>query len=143
MPREALIRKLLATGETLVLDAGGRARGFAIVRRFGRGRVIGPVVARDGDAARALIAHCVNLHVGRFVRIDTDFACGLTEWLETLGLKRAGGPVTMVRGPALVRGTPVSGEPARQYSLVSQALGKAASAASVAWRGADYRAPLS
>jgi hypothetical protein len=124
MPRDALLRQLFAGGETVVLDRDGKARGFAVLRRFGRGHLIGPVIAPDGAGARALIAHCVNLQAGRFVRIDTDFAAGLTEWLETLGLRRAGGPAAMVCGPALARGTTfIDGEPARQYALVSQAFG--------------------
>jgi predicted N-acetyltransferase YhbS len=124
MPRDALLRKLLDAGDTVVLDRDGAPQGFAILRRFGRGQVIGPVVAPDAGSARALISHWVNLHAGRFVRIDTDFACGLTEWLESLGLERAGGPATMVRGPALIRGASVGGDVvARQYALVSQALG--------------------
>ena len=94
------------------------------MRRFGRGQVIGPVVAPDANAAKALIAHCANLHAGRFVRIDTDFAAGLTAWLETLGLRRAGGPAAMVEGPPLVRGDArVAGERSLSYALVSQALG--------------------
>ena len=123
MPRDTLIRRLLDVGDAVVLDIDGEARGFAILRRFGRGHVIGPVVAPDADYARALIAHWVNMKAGRFVRVDTDFAAGLTEWLETLGLKRAGNPAAMVRGPALVRGGLVSGVTARQFGLVTQALG--------------------
>lgn len=118
MPRDALVRRLLDTGDTVVLDHDGEARGFAVLRRFGRGQVIGPVVAPDAAGARALLAHWVNLCVGKFVRVDIDFASGLTEWLESVGLQRAGGPAAMVRGPALTRGAE-----ARQYALVSQALG--------------------
>src|SRR5437868_962822 len=79
MPRDTLIRRLLDAGDAVVLDIDGEARGFAILRRFGRGHVIGPVVAPAADYARALIAHWVNVQAGRFVRIDTDFAAGLTE----------------------------------------------------------------
>jgi hypothetical protein len=118
MPRDPLVRRLLGAGDTVVLDRGGEARGFAVLRRFGRGQVIGPVVAPDAAGARALIAHWVNLCVGKFVRVDIDFASGLTEWLESMGLQRASGPAAMVRGPALVRSTE-----ARQYALASQALG--------------------
>jgi GNAT superfamily N-acetyltransferase len=118
MPRNPLMRRLLDAGDTVVLDSDGEARGFAVMRRFGRGQVIGPVVAPDASGARALIAHWVNLRAGKFVRVDIDFASGLTEWLESLGLQRAGGPMAMVRGPALVRSSE-----ARQFALVSQALG--------------------
>jgi len=130
MPRDPLIRRLLESGDAVVLDRDGETRGFSVLRRFGRGHVIGPVVAPDAASARALVGHWVNLHAGRFVRIDTDFAGGLVEWLESLGLRRAGNPAAMVRGAALVRGVAARarrGEAAtaamRQYALVSQALG--------------------
>ncbi len=118
MPRKALMARLLDTGTTVALDHDGDAKGFAVLRRFGRGQVIGPVVAPDAGGAQALIAHWVSHCAGKFVRIDVDFASGLTEWLETLGLQRAGNPAAMVRGPALVKSTD-----ARQFALVSQALG--------------------
>ena len=118
MPREALMGQLLDAGKTVVLDRDGVATGFATLRRFGRGQVIGPVVAADAAGACALIGHWVNLCAGKFVRVDIDFASGLTEWLETLGLQRVGGPAAMVRGPAPVRSAEV-----RRFALVSQALG--------------------
>ncbi|MEO8136224.1 MAG: GNAT family N-acetyltransferase [Betaproteobacteria bacterium] len=118
MPREVLVRRLLDAGDTVVLDRDGEAKGFAVLRRFGRGQAIGPVVAPDAGAARALIAHWVSRAAGKFVRVDVDFASGLTEWLESLGLQRAGGPAAMVLGPALVRSPE-----ARHFALVSQALG--------------------
>ena len=118
MPRKALMARALDTRTTVVLDHDGEAKGFAVLRRFGRGQVIGPVVAPDVAGAQALIAYWVSQCAGKFVRIDVDFASGLTEWLETLGLQRAGNPAAMVRGPALVKSTE-----ARQFALVSQALG--------------------
>jgi GNAT superfamily N-acetyltransferase len=57
MPREAMLRQLLAEGDTVVLARGGEAIGFSIVRRFGRGHAIGPVVAPDLASAQALIGH--------------------------------------------------------------------------------------
>lgn len=118
MPRERLIRRLLDAGDTVVLDRDGEAIGFAVLRRFGRGQAIGPVVAPEVVGARALIAHWINHCAGKFVRVDVDFASGLTEWLESLGLQRAGNPAAMVRGAALARSAVT-----RQYALVSQALG--------------------
>jgi len=118
MPRTALITELLGHGDAVVLDQDGQARGFAILRRFGRGLAIGPVVAPDADGAKALIAHLVGLNAGKFVRIDIDFDSGLAEWLETLGLLRVDAPTVMVRGrvPAPTGGV-------RAYALVTQALG--------------------
>jgi len=118
MPRTALITDLLGHSDTVVLDHDGQARGFAMSRRFGRGLVLGPVVAPDADGAKALIAHLVGLNVGKFVRIDVDFASGLTEWLETLGLLRVDAPTVMVRGkvPSMTAGV-------QGFALVNQALG--------------------
>lgn len=118
MPREALITELLAASDTVVLDHDGQACGFAMMRRFGRGLIIGPVVAPDAEGAKALIAHLVGLNAGKFVRIDIDFDSGLAEWLEALGLMRVDAPTEMMRGPVPA---PVAG--VRRYALVTQALG--------------------
>jgi ribosomal protein S18 acetylase RimI-like enzyme len=100
MPREALIRALAAQAVAcVVLSDGEQACGFAMLRRFGRGQVIGPVVAPDVDGAQALIAHLAGQNAGHFTRIDIDFDSGLAEWLEGLGLLRVDAPVTMVRPP--------------------------------------------
>lgn len=119
MPRDALIDELLASAEaTVVLDHDGQARGFAMLRRFGRGHIIGPVAAPDAEGAKALIAHLSGLSAGRFVRIDIDFDSGLAEWLESLGLLRVDAPTTMVRGE------PLAVQPGmRLFALATQALG--------------------
>lgn len=118
MPREAMLRQLLAEGETVVLARDGEAVGFSIVRRFGRGHAIGPVVAPDLTSAQALIGHWCSRYAGKFLRIDVDATSGLPEWLEAQSLPRVGTVTTMVRGAALERG-PASG----YWALVSQALG--------------------
>jgi hypothetical protein len=118
MPRTALVTALLNSADTVVLDQDGHARGFAMLRRFGRGLAIGPVVAPDAEGAKALIAHLVGLNAGKFVRVDVDFDSGLTEWLESLGLMRVDAPTVMVRGAQATR---VEG--ARLFGLVNQALG--------------------
>ena len=73
MLRQALIEALFTHAEaTVVLDHDGSAAcGFALLRRFGRGHVIGPVVAHDADGAKALIAHLSGLNAGRFTRIKS------------------------------------------------------------------------
>lgn len=119
MPRPALIEALCAAAEaTVVLDRDGRAVGFAMLRRFGRGHVIGPVVAPDVDGARALVTHLAGLNAGRFTRIDVDAESGLPDWLEGLGLPRVDAPTTMRRGPELAVSTAV-----RTFATATQALG--------------------
>ncbi len=120
MPRDALIEDLLATADAcVVLDDDGEPRGFAMLRRFGRGHAIGPVVAPDAESAKALIAHLAGVNAGHFTRIDIDFASGLAEWLESIGLLRVDAPTTMVRGKPL---TTPAGAPSL-FALVTQAMG--------------------
>jgi GNAT superfamily N-acetyltransferase len=96
--RDGVIAALIANGEAIVLDHAGETVGFAFCRRFGRGHLIGPVVARDTAGARALIAHWIGSNAGTLVRIDAPGESGLSDWLEELGLARVGAAVTMVRG---------------------------------------------
>lgn len=118
MPRDRLIAALLEAGDTVVLDTPDGVQGFATVRRFGRGMMIGPAVAPDAAAAQGLIAHWLNRHVNRFVRIDVDRGGGLSAWLERCGLAGVDAPVVMVRGrPAQPVGS------VQAFALVSQALG--------------------
>ncbi|SFE35474.1 GNAT family N-acetyltransferase [Paracidovorax wautersii] len=121
MPRDALIDDLLSTSDAcVVLDHDGEQRGFAMLRRFGRGHAIGPVVAPDAESAKALIAHLAGMNAGRFTRIDIDWDSGLAEWLESIGLLRVDAPTTMVRGTPLQ--VPDAGEP-RLFAIVTQAVG--------------------
>ncbi len=120
MPRDALVDELFREAEaTVVLDHDGDACGFAMLRRFGRGHAIGPVVAPDAEGAKALIAHLSGLNAGRFTRIDIDFDTGLAEWLETLGLLRVDAPTTMLRGAPLA----LHADEPRLFAIVTQALG--------------------
>ena len=120
MPRDALIDELFRDAEAIVvLDHDDHACGFAILRRFGRGHAIGPVVAPDAEGAKALISHLSGLNAGRFTRIDIDFASGLAEWLETIGLLRVDAPTTRLRGAPLA--TRQAGP--QLYAIVTQALG--------------------
>jgi ribosomal protein S18 acetylase RimI-like enzyme len=117
--RPQLLRTWLDTSErVMVLDHAGTLDGFAFLRRFGRGVVVGPVVASDDIGARALIGHLIGTAAGRFVRIDLDYDSGLTTWMEELQLQRAGTVTAMTRGPL-----PHGAGGARLFALASQALG--------------------
>jgi predicted GNAT family N-acyltransferase len=120
MPRDALISDLLQSADAcVVLDHDNEPQGFAMLRRFGRGHIIGPVVAPDAEGAKALIAHLAGLNARQFTRIDIDFASGLAEWLESIGLLRVDAPTTMVRGAPLE--TPPGGP--TLFAIVTQAVG--------------------
>lgn len=117
--RPQLLRTWLDTSErVMVLDHDGTLDGFAFLRRFGRGVVVGPVVASNDIGARALIGHLIGAAGGRFVRIDLDYDSGLTTWMEELQLQRAGTVTAMTRDPL-----PRDAGGARLFALASQALG--------------------
>lgn len=117
-PRHALIVALMAEARGVVLDRGGRAAGFAMLRRFGRGHVIGPVVAPDPHSARALIGHWLGSQQGMLLRLDVPEESGLAPWLEGLGFAASEPVQAMMRGAPLPEGGAV-----RRFALASQALG--------------------
>lgn len=111
--RTPLLTRIAAMGDVLTARDG-----FALLRPFGRGHVLGPVVARDVTTARALIAAGAAQMQGRFLRIDVHEEHGLVPFVETLGLTQSGGGWAMVHTPA--------SRPASEFqthALVSQALG--------------------
>ena len=54
--RRAVLDALLSVSEGTVVERGGEIVGFALCRRFGRGHVVGPVVAASEADALALVA---------------------------------------------------------------------------------------
>jgi GNAT superfamily N-acetyltransferase len=113
--RRRMLDRLLQAGEGDVLVRDGERRGYAISRRFGRGHVIGPVVADDASDARALIEAALARLGPVFVRVDTDATTGLGDWLEGIGLRHVGDAITMVKGARV----PPEG-PARMFALANQ-----------------------
>lgn len=118
MPREEMMAQLLNVTEGALLEKDGEALGFSLIRRFGRGHMIGPVVAPDSERAKALIGHWVQTYAGAFVRVDVTGESGLSPWVESLGLALVEPSVRMARGQA-----PVSDGTVEQYAILSQAIG--------------------
>jgi predicted N-acetyltransferase YhbS len=121
--RSVLLPSLLKVAEGVVLERDGEARGFALIREFGRGHAIGPVVADASDQqhvhrAKALIAHWLARNEGGFTRIDTPDDGGLSDWLETIGMKRVDTVIKMARN-----GTPPHDASVAQFAIINQALG--------------------
>jgi predicted N-acetyltransferase YhbS len=117
MTRDALVRELAGMGQVSVLERDGMPLGFSIMRQFGRGHVIGPLVAPDVDGAKALIAHWSGAYAGRFVRIDISGAGGLGAWLEAAGLAQVDTAVIMARN-----GVPRRDGGVAQFAIINQAL---------------------
>jgi hypothetical protein len=117
--RREVLDALLAVSKGTVVERGGQVVAFALCRRFGRGHVVGPVVAAREDDALALIAPHVAAHAGRFLRLDTREAEGpFRNYLEACGLSLFDTGTSMSLGRERVpKG------PARIYGLASHSLG--------------------
>ena len=89
--------------------------GYAALRRFGKGHVIGPIQASSKCQAQNLVRYFAASLAGQFVRIDTDDVLGVMPWLGNLGL-RCVDTVTRMRKNPQTNPQPV-------FGLCSQALG--------------------
>ena len=90
----------------------------ALHRRFGRGQLIGPVVARDEPSARLLVGQLLGQLAGEFVRIDTPDTGEFGAWLASQGLQSSAPVIGMTRGAA----GGLSGG-AQCFAIASQAYG--------------------
>ncbi|MGK6308281.1 GNAT family N-acetyltransferase [Variovorax sp. DT-64] len=113
--RRQMLDGLIQAGEGHVLVRDGEPCGYALSRLFGRGYVIGPVVAESAADARTLIEAALARLGQVFVRVDTAAASQLGDWLESIGLHQVGDAITMVKGPHI----PPAG-PARMFALANQ-----------------------
>lgn len=108
--RPVVLDALMEKSEGKMAYRDGAPVGFAMLRNFGRGRVIGPVVAEDERTAMQMIAPMIQAHEGRFLRMDVPgdtprleaflAAAGLgvydtvTEMVNGRQRRAAAGPVT-------------------------------------------------
>jgi GNAT superfamily N-acetyltransferase len=99
-------------------EVSGELLGFSLCRPFGRGHVVGPIIAPDEDAAVALLQPHLEEQAGRFLRVDTPDDGAFADQLAAAGLARVDTVVTMRRG-----NRPVPSASARIFGLINQALG--------------------
>lgn len=118
VPRATVLNELLQVAEGVVIDSYGELTGFALMRRFGHGYAIGPVVAPDPERAKAMISYWVGARVDSFVRIDVTDSSELSPWLNKIGLVEVDTVVAMVKGEPP---HPASG--VQQFAIINQALG--------------------
>lgn len=117
--RRDLLGQIAASGQFAILRRSGAIAAFAAARPFGRGQVIGPVVAPDEETARQLIRFVAASRGGQFLRIDVPGDSGLSHWLDGLGFAHVGGGMAMTRGAGVACQPPA----ARTFALASQAFG--------------------
>lgn len=117
--RPDVLERLLAVSSGVVLERHGQVTGFALCRKFGRGHVVGPVVAETEEDAMSLIAPFVQAMEGKFLRVDTRQPEGpLRAFLVACGIRHHDTVTRMGLGPV-----PVGTGPAQTFALVNQALG--------------------
>lgn len=120
-PRPEVLRRLLAASRGRVLVRHGRVQAFALRRPFGRGAVIGPVVA-SGDAEAIAVTRPLLEPAGGFLRLDTRQAEGdFPAFLSRQGLALHDTVETMSRGRAWTRAGRIAAP--TTYGLASHALG--------------------
>lgn len=117
--RTEVLAALMQLSTGLVAVRGGKVRGYALHRPFGRGTVIGPVLATDDAMAMQLVAPLITANAGRFTRLDTPVdSDAFAAFLADAGLTGFDTVTEMRIGPQR-RGT----KGARIYALASHSLG--------------------
>lgn len=117
--RDALHDVLANEGTFAAIRDGDGIVAFAATRLFGKGEVVGPVVAANAGQARDLLAFILSGKEGRVVRVDIPEDSGLSSPLEEWGLRNEGGVVAMVRRAGGRPQTPA----VQTFCLASQAVG--------------------
>ena len=119
LDRGELLNSVCAVSDGLVISVAGKPSGYALSRAFGRGVVIGPVVAASADLARSLVEHLLARYEGRFVRIDIVEGGIDATWLAHQGLECVDRVRVMTKG--------VWSEPTvpkiRKFALIGHAFG--------------------
>jgi GNAT superfamily N-acetyltransferase len=97
--RQRLLALLSEGASICVLRRGGETVGYSMKREFGRGHVIGPIVAsNDCDAIHLTAVHLKDL-AGRFARVDTREQTGLfADFLQQSRLGMNDTVTTMSKG---------------------------------------------
>lgn len=117
--RSVLILQLLAEGKTWLVDGAAGPLGFAIQRVFGRGTMIGPVVAPTEDEAIALVAVAAQAAPAGLMRVDIQASAErLACWLAMAGFPAVDRVTVMLRGR-----WPATKKSAQRFGLALQAVG--------------------
>lgn len=103
--RDEMLGALIAVSDGVVALHDGAIGGFALMRRFGRGHVIGPLVAESDAVAIALVAPLIERSQDRFIRVDVPPRTAQLQgdafrrFLEAAGMAQASSVTEMRIGP--------------------------------------------
>jgi GNAT superfamily N-acetyltransferase len=120
--RGDVLTGLAAGSDGVVLERDGAVQGFALARAFGRGRVLGPVIAASDADAAALAAPLIRAADDQILRCDAPRAPGaFARLLAASGLGVIDVNAALVRGGGAF--APCDPEGPRCFALASQTLG--------------------
>ena len=122
--RERVVGALFAQSSGYGLFRDDELRAFSLGRTFGRGYLVGPVVAANDDDAIAVVRPHIVEHDGMFVRLDTHHERGgFADFLIENALSVDDTVLTMSRGKRLADFMPDQPDPPVTYALASHTLG--------------------
>lgn len=122
--RAGLMARLFEQSVGYGLERDGALVAFALCRPFGRGHVVGPVVAGADEDAIAVVQLHVDEHDGRFLRLDTHLDEGpFPLFVARSGLRIHDTVLTMSLGAPLTDPSTRAPDRPVTYALATQALG--------------------
>lgn len=121
--RGEALRRLFERSICYGLFEGERLVAYSMRRSFGRGHVVGPVIAYCDEDAIAVTHPHVVANAGHFLRIDTHFErSAYGNFVQQSGMPIYDTVTTMVTTDAAGYGAPGIGQPV-VYALASQSFG--------------------
>lgn len=98
--RAAVLDALMGVSTGLMATRAGQPCGFALMRRFGKGHVIGPLVAETETLAMLIAATLMRQAQGSYMRIDTPVSgVRLRQFLTASGMAEFDTVTEMRLGP--------------------------------------------
>lgn len=123
VPRPVHLARLFESSLCYGLFRGEELRAYSMSRAFGRGHVVGPIVAFSGEDAIAVARPHAAAHAGSFLRVDTHFETGaFASFIQQCGLPIYDTVTTMTLGEGVDYGT-CGNDRTVAFALASQSLG--------------------
>jgi GNAT superfamily N-acetyltransferase len=102
--RSVILDQLFPLSSSRVAFRDGQICGYAMMRNFGRGKVIGPIICDSEDTAIALITPFVQQAKGQYLRVDIPTGYNsLAAFVSSAGLNVYDTLIEMRRGQPLPR----------------------------------------
>lgn len=126
--RRSFFEAVVPRARIAAVHAQGQLAGFGLLRPFGRGHALAPLIARDARTATQILDLIGGAMAGQFLRVDTiaqgggDCPLAAGQGLVRFGLELAGSATEMIRAP---QGSAIRDhhKDFHRFALAAQALG--------------------